>query len=168
MLRPSKMTSRPWLWLFLAACTPAEAPVATTESTAQPLPSALPPAIATATTKPAPASATVTATGLEIEELRAGSGTIARAGDTVSVHYVGTLTDGKEFDSSRKRRQPIEFKLGAHQVIQGWDEGITGMRVGQMRRLRIPPDLAYGPRGRAGAIPPNATLVFEVELMDVK
>jgi peptidylprolyl isomerase/FKBP-type peptidyl-prolyl cis-trans isomerase FkpA len=83
------------------------------------------------------------------------------------VHYVGTLTDGREFDSSRKRGQPIDFKLGANQVILGWDEGITGMRVGQMRRLRIPPELAYGPRGRPG-IPPNATLVFEVELMDVK
>jgi FKBP-type peptidyl-prolyl cis-trans isomerase len=104
---------------------------------------------------------------LVVEELRGGAGDEAVAGKTVTVHYVGTLTDGKKFDSSRDRGEGFKFKLGAGQVIKGWDQGVAGMKVGQMRKLTIPPHLAYGDRGFPGAIPPNATLVFEVELLAV-
>jgi FKBP-type peptidyl-prolyl cis-trans isomerase len=105
---------------------------------------------------------------LQIEDIRPGAGAEARSGMTVTVHYVGTLTDGKKFDSSRDRGRGFTFKLGAGQVIKGWDQGVAGMKVGQVRKLTIPPHLAYGERGYPGAIPPNATLVFEVELLDVK
>jgi FKBP-type peptidyl-prolyl cis-trans isomerase len=102
---------------------------------------------------------------LVIEELKVGDGAEAKAGQNVTVHYVGTLTDGKKFDSSRDRGQGFSFKLGAGQVIKGWDQGVAGMKVGGMRKLTIPPELAYGDRGFPGAIPPKATLVFEVELL---
>ncbi|WP_342376888.1 FKBP-type peptidyl-prolyl cis-trans isomerase [Myxococcus stipitatus] len=105
---------------------------------------------------------------LKIEDSKVGTGDEAKAGHTVSVHYVGTLTDGKKFDSSRDRGQPFSFKLGAGQVIQGWDQGVAGMKVGGVRKLTIPPDLGYGARGAGGVIPPNATLVFEVELLGVR
>jgi FKBP-type peptidyl-prolyl cis-trans isomerase len=105
--------------------------------------------------------------GLVIEELKVGDGAEARAGQTVTVHYVGTLTDGKKFDSSRDRGQGFSFKLGAGQVIKGWDQGVAGMKVGGLRKLTIPPELAYGDRGFPGAIPPRSTLVFEVELLRV-
>ncbi|AGC48711.1 FKBP-type peptidylprolyl cis-trans isomerase [Myxococcus stipitatus DSM 14675] len=105
---------------------------------------------------------------LKIEDSKVGTGDEAKAGQTVSVHYVGTLTDGKKFDSSRDRGQPFSFKLGAGQVIQGWDQGVAGMKVGGVRKLTIPPDLGYGARGAGGVIPPNATLVFEVELLGVR
>ena len=104
---------------------------------------------------------------LQIEELKPGNGPEAKAGDRVVVHYVGTLTDGKKFDSSRDRGKGFDFKLGAGQVIKGWDQGVAGMKVGQMRKLTIPPHLAYGDRGFPGAIPPGATLVFEVELLSI-
>lgn len=107
--------------------------------------------------------------GLVVEEVKAGSGPVAEKGKTVSVHYTGTFTDGKKFDSSHDRGQPIEFPLGAGMVIKGWDQGIEGMKVGGKRKLTIPPDLAYGARGTPGGpIPPNATLVFDVELVAVK
>jgi FKBP-type peptidyl-prolyl cis-trans isomerase FkpA len=105
---------------------------------------------------------------LKIEDLVVGKGTAAKEGDNIKAHYVGTLMDGKEFDSSKKHGQPFEFKLGAGRVIKGWDKGIVGMKVGGKRKLTIPPDLAYGERGAGGVIPPNATLVFDVELLDVK
>jgi FKBP-type peptidyl-prolyl cis-trans isomerase len=100
-------------------------------------------------------------------DLVVGKGTEAKAGDSVSVHYVGTLTNGTEFDSSRKRGKPFTFTLGKGQVIRGWDQGVAGMKIGGKRKLVIPPSLAYGPRGM-GSIPPNSTLQFEVELMDIK
>jgi FKBP-type peptidyl-prolyl cis-trans isomerase FkpA len=104
---------------------------------------------------------------LQIEDIRPGTGAEARAGQRVTVHYVGTLTDGSKFDSSRDRGQGFTFKLGAGQVIKGWDEGVAGMKIGQLRKLTIPPELAYGARGFPPVIPPNSTLVFEVELLAV-
>lgn len=105
---------------------------------------------------------------LKSEDLTVGNGAEATSGKTVSVHYTGWLTDGKEFDSSLKRGTPFEFRLGEGGVIQGWDQGVVGMKVGGKRRLTIPPQLAYGERGAGnGLIPPNATLVFEIELKAV-
>jgi FKBP-type peptidyl-prolyl cis-trans isomerase FkpA len=109
-----------------------------------------------------------TASGLLIEELIVGSGEEATAGRKVSVHYTGWLTDGKKFDSSKDRGEAFDFPLGRGQVIRGWDEGVAGMKVGGKRKLTIPPNLAYGTRGAGGVIPPNATLVFEVELLGLK
>ncbi|MBC9073606.1 FKBP-type peptidyl-prolyl cis-trans isomerase [Thauera sp. CAU 1555] len=113
-------------------------------------------------------SQTTTASGLVIEELEVGSGEAAAKGHTVTVHYTGWLTDGKKFDSSKDRNDPFEFPLGAGYVIRGWDEGVQGMLVGGKRKLTIPPELGYGARGAGGVIPPNATLVFEVELLGVR
>ena len=105
--------------------------------------------------------------GLEYWEIKAGTGDAAVAGKPVRVHYTGWLTDGKKFDSSMDRGQPFVFPLGAGQVIKGWDEGVAGMKVGGKRQLRIPPELGYGARGAGGVIPPNATLIFDVELLGV-
>jgi FKBP-type peptidyl-prolyl cis-trans isomerase FkpA len=110
--------------------------------------------------------AVTTASGLIYEDVTEGSGAAARAGQSVSVHYTGWLTDGRKFDSSKDRNAPFEFSLGAGMVIRGWDEGVQGMKVGGVRKLTIPPELGYGARGAGGVIPPNATLVFEVELLD--
>jgi FKBP-type peptidyl-prolyl cis-trans isomerase len=109
------------------------------------------------------------ASGLQYTDLVVGSGKMAEPGMNVSVHYTGWITDrNAPFDSSVDRGQPFQFQLGAGQVIQGWDEGVKGMRIGGKRHLTIPPDLGYGARGAGGVIPPNATLQFEVELLDVK
>jgi FKBP-type peptidyl-prolyl cis-trans isomerase len=107
-------------------------------------------------------------TQLKIEELVVGKGAEAKSGNTVSVNYTGWLTDGTKFDSSLTSGKPFEFRLGQGQVIRGWDEGVAGMRVGGKRKLTIPPALGYGAQGAGGVIPPDATLVFEVELMAVK
>src|SRR5262245_1412623 len=109
-----------------------------------------------------------TSSGLEYWEIKKGTGAPALAGKEVSVNYTGWLTNGKQFDSSLDAGEPIKFTLGVGQVIKGWDEGIAGMKVGGKRQLRIPPALGYGARGAAPDIPPNATLVFDVELMAVK
>lgn len=108
-----------------------------------------------------------TPTGLIIEDLVTGSGAEAVAGQHVSVHYTGWLTNGEKFDSSVDRAEPFDFPLGGRRVIAGWDEGVQGMKVGGKRKLTIPPQLGYGARGAGGVIPPNATLVFEVELLDI-
>jgi FKBP-type peptidyl-prolyl cis-trans isomerase FkpA len=112
-------------------------------------------------------SSTTTSSGLIIEELSVGDGDEATAGQNVTVHYTGWLTDGTKFDSSKDRDEPFAFPLGARRVIAGWDEGVQGMKVGGKRKLTIPPELGYGSRGAGGVIPPDATLVFEVELLDV-
>lgn len=112
-------------------------------------------------------SSLTTPSGLIIEDLVVGDGAAATPGQYVTVHYTGWLTDGRKFDSSKDRNDPFEFPLGAGHVIRGWDEGVAGMKVGGTRKLTIPPQLGYGARGAGGVIPPNATLVFEVELLAV-
>lgn len=105
--------------------------------------------------------------GLTIEELQAGTGKEAVKGKEITVHYTGQLEDGTVFDSSVSRKQPLSFTLGAGMVIAGWDQGFDGMKEGGKRKLIIPPEMAYGSRGAGGVIPPNATLIFEVELLKV-
>ncbi len=169
--------------LALAACSnltePAAAePMATETVTAAtaaaaPRPSAAaaaPTVTATATaTAPAPAAPAAPAADekLVVVDVAVGKGAEAKAGDKVSVHYTGTLTDGKEFDSSRKHGKPFDFLLGRSQVIKGWDQGVAGMKVGGRRKLTIPPSLGYGARGAGGLIPPNATLQFDIELLGI-
>ena len=106
-------------------------------------------------------------TDLQIQDIKQGTGAEATAGQKVTVHYVGTLTNGQKFDSSRDRGKGFDFTLGRGQVIKGWDQGVAGMKVGGVRKLTIPPHLAYGERGFPPVIPPNSTLVFEVELLNV-
>jgi FKBP-type peptidyl-prolyl cis-trans isomerase FkpA len=108
-----------------------------------------------------------TTSGLGYEDLVEGKGPTANAGQMVAVHYTGWLTDGKKFDSSKDRGQPFSFMLGQGRVIKGWDEGVQGMKAGGKRKLTIPPSLGYGSSGAGGAIPPNATLIFEVELLKI-
>ncbi|HXI83115.1 MAG TPA: FKBP-type peptidyl-prolyl cis-trans isomerase [Verrucomicrobiae bacterium] len=159
------------------ACSPSEAPKQ--DATAQPAAAAAtnrspadavsPPPIG-ATPQPttaAPAQPGATVTELKIEDTKVGTGAEAAAGKQVTVHYTGWLTDGTKFDSSKDHGQPFSFQLGAGQVIKGWDQGVAGMKVGGIRKLTIPSSLGYGERGAGGVIPPNATLVFEVELLGV-
>ena len=110
---------------------------------------------------------TAMAAELQIETITDGNGAVAETGTRVSVHYEGRLEDGEVFDASRPRGQPFAFTIGAGQVIRGWEDGVTGMKIGETRRLTIPPELGYGAAGAGGVIPPNATLVFEIELLDV-
>lgn len=106
-------------------------------------------------------------TKLKIEDLKVGDGAEAQTGQMAKVHYVGTLTDGTKFDSSRDRNEPFEFTIGGGEVIQGWDEGVAGMKVGGVRKLTVPPELGYG-SADLGKIPPSSTLIFEIELLEVK
>ena len=109
-----------------------------------------------------------TDSGLKYEELAIGEGAVAEKGQTVVVHYTGWLEDGTKFDSSLDRNTPFDFSLGAGQVISGWEEGVAGMQAGGKRKLTIPSDLGYGARGAGGVIPANATLIFEVELLEIR
>jgi FKBP-type peptidyl-prolyl cis-trans isomerase len=109
-----------------------------------------------------------TPSGLQYVDVVVGSGREAHPGETAIVHYTGKLTDGTTFDSSKERNDPFSFRLGAGQVIKGWDEGVEGMHIGGTRKLVIPPQLGYGSRGAGAAIPPHATLIFEVELLDLR
>jgi FKBP-type peptidyl-prolyl cis-trans isomerase len=121
--------------------------------------------IALAVTKDA--KTITTPSGLKYTVLKAGKGAIAKPGQKVFVHYTGTLTNGKKFDSSRDRGEPFSFSLGQGQVIAGWDEALSTMKVGERRKLTIPPKLGYGAAGAGGVIPPNATLIFDVELLKI-
>jgi peptidylprolyl isomerase len=109
-----------------------------------------------------------TASGLKYVEITEGTGELPATGQTISVHYTGTLENGQKFDSSRDRNSAFEFQIGTGQVIKGWDEGLSTMKVGGRRKLIIPAELGYGARGAGGAIPPNATLIFDVELLKIK
>ncbi len=109
-----------------------------------------------------------TPSGLKYEDIQAGTGASAQGGQKAKVHYTGWLKSGQKFDSSVDRNDPFEFTLGAGQVIKGWDEGVAGMKIGGKRRLTIPANLAYGPSGAGGVIPPNAELIFEVELLGLR
>ena len=162
---------------FNVACSNLTEPVSA-EPMAPPTPSAVPTPPATATAQPTPTAAAPTAAPtpaaaapgsdkLVIVDVVVGKGAVAKDGDKVSVHYTGTLTDGKEFDSSRKKGTPFQFVLGKSQVIKGWDQGVAGMKVGGRRKLTIPPSLGYGERGAGRVIPPNATLQFDIELLGV-
>lgn len=114
------------------------------------------------------ANVVTTPSGLKYAEMTEGTGATPKTGQKVVVHYTGTLEDGTKFDSSRDRNRPFDFRLGVGQVIKGWDEGLSTMKVGGRRQLIIPPELGYGARGAGGVIPPNATLIFDVELLDVQ
>src|SRR5450759_94314 len=148
--------------LLAAGCAAAPTPTATTTP-------AQPQAAQPATPAAAPASPgqTAAATALKIVDKTVGTGPAAKAGDLVTVDYTGWLTDGTKFDSSIDAGQPFQFTLGKGEVIAGWDQGVAGMKVGGVRTLTIPPDLAYGTQGAGGTIPSNATLVFEVKLLKI-
>lgn len=124
--------------------------------------------MADAESKPGKSGIVTTDSGLKYEELKVGAGATPKQGDIVVVHYTGWLTDGTKFDSSKDRSTPFEFSLGRGEVIPGWDEGLSTMKVGGKRKLTVPPDLGYGDRGMPPVIPPKATLVFEVELLKVR
>lgn len=151
---------------LLAGCNQYEAQKAASEAGATPSTPSTPAPAAAAT--PTGGKVHKLPSGLQYEDMVVGSGKMAEPGMNVSVHYTGWLTDGTKFDSSLDRNQAFQFQLGAGMVIRGWDEGVKGMRIGGKRKLTIPSDMGYGAQGAGGVIPPNATLVFDVELLDVK
>lgn len=174
-----------FLVVMLSGCHtshPRPLPAATAPSSPAPSPTPLPTPTPTPVAAPTPVPArsnnapspvsgapVTTPSGLQYWDLVVGTGETAAAGKVARVHYTGWLTDGTKFDSSVDRNTPFEFRLGAHRVIRGWDEGVEGMKVGGKRQLRIPPDLGYGDRGAGGGrIPPGATLVFDIELLEVR
>ena len=157
--------------LMLAGCAGSNSPSSSAggDTAAAPAPAPAATSAPAATTTPAPGGKVhKLASGLVYEDLVVGNGRMADPGMAVTVHYTGWLTDGTKFDSSLDRNQPFQFRLGAGQVIRGWDEGVKGMRIGGKRKLTIPPDMGYGSAGAGGVIPPNATLVFEVELLGLQ
>ncbi len=158
---------------LLWGCSPTAPPTATTTpaqpATSVPVASATPEPRVSATPEPKPLGPEVKSkTGLRYLVFKKGTGAVAKKGSRVYVHYTGTLENGRKFDSSRDRGVPIDFMLGSGQVIQGWDEGLEGMKVGERRKLIIPPKLGYGEQGFGQLIPPNSTLLFDVELVKVE
>lgn len=176
MLKSTAIACLGWALLSLACCAPSQGDKKGAQPAPAPVPETkAPDAAPTASAKvDAPseskseAKTQKRADGMEITDLEEGKGAVAESGKTVVVHYTGTLTDGTVFDSSKKHGRPFDFNLGAGEVIRGWDEGVKGMKVGGKRKLVIPSEMGYGARGAPPVIPPNATLVFEVELLDVK
>lgn len=156
----------PLLGLACTGLTKPIGPEPIASASASAAPSAAPHPTPSASAQGATPSVAVAESPLAVTTLTPGKGPQAKNGDTLRVHYVGTLLDGKQFDSSLDRKKPIDFSLGTGQVIKGWDQGVLGMRAGEKRKLVIPPSLAYGAPGRPG-IPPNATLVFEVQLVAI-
>ena len=169
------------LLVFLGACTPSEQPKPSepaTPAATEPAPATAPPSqpaaeaakpapesVSASKTAPAELKTVTTGSGLKYQDLMVGKGPTPKAGSQVMVHYTGWLTNGNKFDSSVDRGQPFLFRLGRGEVIKGWDEGVATMHVGGKRKLTIPSGLAYGAKGYPGAIPPNSTLIFEVELL---
>jgi FKBP-type peptidyl-prolyl cis-trans isomerase len=147
-----------------SACGKIDEPDFKKDPSAAPLPASSP----STAVMPVAKVPTASAGKLEKTDLKVGTGAEAKTGQRVRVHYVGTLTDGTAFDSSRDRGEPFTFALGGGEVIKGWDQGVVGMKVGGLRKLVIPGDLAYGPSGSPPKIPPNATLVFEIELLGIE
>jgi FKBP-type peptidyl-prolyl cis-trans isomerase FkpA len=173
MMRPRRLTLAALATLALAGChqktATTTASTSTTASVTTPAGTAAESTGSSMNAMPGGAAAEITTpSGLKYQDLALGDGAVAESGKSVTVHYTGWLTDGTKFDSSVDRGQPFAFTLGAGQVIRGWDEGVRGMKVHGKRRLTIPSDLGYGQQGAAGVIPPNATLIFEVELLGVK
>ena len=180
-IRPTRGLSALLVLIAFSGCQQSSTNTTTTGSTSTTTATSAPPTGSGAATTPpsggatggsmsaAPAGQEVTMpSGLKYQDVKVGDGAVAEQGSAVTVDYTGWLTDGTKFDSSKDHGQPFQFQIGAGQVIRGWDEGVKGMRVGGVRRLTIPPDLGYGAQGAGGVIPPNATLVFEVELHGVK
>jgi len=167
-LRPLPLLLVSTSFALLAACTALTEPPQQQQIQAEEKPKPAPTASAAPQPSAAPSAPAEPEKPLEKTDVVVGKGAEAKAGDVVVVHYVGKLLDGTEFDSSKKHGKPFDFPLGAGRVIKGWDEGVAGMKVGGKRKLVIPPSLGYGARGAGGAIPPNATLVFDVELLEIK
>jgi len=156
------------LCVLLIGCQSEKANKSSTTPTSSKPATNQPSATAPSTDIPSGGPEIATPSGLKYVDLVAGNGATPKPGQTAVVHYTGWLTDGKKFDSSVDRGTPFQFVLGQGRVIKGWDEGVSTMRVGGKRKLTIPPELGYGQRGAGGVIPPNATLIFEVELLEIK